>query len=132
MGEIKKYTFKPKVNESEYVLDFLAKQSNFNDAIRYLMEKEIAENGIRDLSTCIPSIRDFLPLNKAENKNIAEPSEKKATAINTAENIIAISKDDEDPEEDKTNIKEIENIEIIPRDDEKNISEDSEIPDCYT
>lgn len=130
MGELKtSYTFRPKVKESQLVIDFLTNQSNFNDAIRYLIEKEIAENGIRDLSTCIPSIRDFSPINKAENKNIAEPSSQKAAAINTAENIIAISKDEEDPEENKTNIKEIE---IKSMDEEKNIREDSEIPDCYT
>ena len=54
---VKTICFKTKVNESKEVLDFMETQSNLNDTIRYLMEKEIAENGIRDIINFIPARR---------------------------------------------------------------------------
>lgn len=41
----------------ELVEEFLSKQTNFSDSIMYLIEKEIAENGIRNLGEFIPQVR---------------------------------------------------------------------------
>jgi hypothetical protein len=54
----RQFPVKFKINESPEVLKFANLQSNFNDTVRYLIEKEIAENGIRNLQQFIPPIRD--------------------------------------------------------------------------
>lgn len=51
------YTFKPGNNEDPAIMEFLDKQTNRNDMFRYLIEKEIYENGIRNLENIIPSKR---------------------------------------------------------------------------
>jgi predicted nucleotide-binding protein (sugar kinase/HSP70/actin superfamily) len=40
-----------------YLIQFVNMQSNLNDTIKYLIEKEIAENGMRNLQNFIPSKR---------------------------------------------------------------------------
>ena len=41
------YTFRPRKNEDSRIEEFLNKQSGgYGDILRYLIEKEIAENGI--------------------------------------------------------------------------------------
>jgi hypothetical protein len=39
------------------ILDFVDMQSNFSDVVTYLLEKEVFENGLRDVSQFIPQIR---------------------------------------------------------------------------
>lgn len=56
---MKGYNFKPKANEDKRIVKFLDMQGNFADTFRYLIEKEIAENGVRDLSLFIPSKRNI-------------------------------------------------------------------------
>lgn len=67
----KSYTFGMRRDESIPVLEFLMKQTHLSDALRYLVEKEIAENGIRDLSKYIPSVRGQAFFDKG-NKNTTE------------------------------------------------------------
>ena len=62
------YSFRPRQDEAEEIKEFLAKQSNFGDAIRYLIENEILENGIRDMSQHIPAKRDVFSPGKKEAK----------------------------------------------------------------
>ncbi|MFC3882015.1 hypothetical protein ACFOU2_00120 [Bacillus songklensis] len=45
--------FKLKEDESPLILEWVNEQSIFAESIRYLIEKEIAENGIRDLKQVI-------------------------------------------------------------------------------
>lgn len=52
---VKRFSVRLKNDE---LITFVNKQSNLNDTITYLLEKEIAENGIRDLQNVIPSKRD--------------------------------------------------------------------------
>lgn len=42
------------------VLEFANCQSNFTDTILYLIEKEIAENGVRNLQQHVPLVRNIL------------------------------------------------------------------------
>lgn len=53
------FSIKFKENTDNRVLKFVAMQSNVTDTILYLIQKEIAQNGIRDLQTIIPRIRDI-------------------------------------------------------------------------
>ncbi len=62
------YSFRPRQDEAEEIKEFLMKQSNFGDAIRYLIEKEILENGIRDMSKHIPAKRDVFSPGRKETK----------------------------------------------------------------
>ncbi len=52
---VKRFSVRLKNDE---LITFVNKQSNLNDTITYLLEKEIAENGIRDLQNVIPAKRD--------------------------------------------------------------------------
>lgn len=73
-------TFRPNKNEKEDILKFISIQENFNDTIRFLIEKEIYENGIRNLQEHIPSKRslkyfsNFYKSKSYENKNIENKS----------------------------------------------------------
>lgn len=55
------------------VKQFLDKQNNFSDSIMYLIEKEIAFNGIRNLGNYIPQVRtkeyweNFIKANNISN-----------------------------------------------------------------
>lgn len=49
-----------KNNESAIILDWINRQSNLSDAIRYLIEEEIKANQIRDLQEHIPAKRQAL------------------------------------------------------------------------
>ncbi len=44
---------------SPTLLAWIEAQNNFTDSIKYLMEKEIITNGVRDLSQHIPRVRDL-------------------------------------------------------------------------
>lgn len=63
------YSLRPKVDEPEAIKEFLRIQSNFSEAVRYLIEKEISQNGIRDLSEHIPMKRNTEHLNRFINQD---------------------------------------------------------------
>jgi len=46
-------------DEEQLVIDWINKQTVYADSMRYLIQKDIAENGIRDLQLSIPRIRDI-------------------------------------------------------------------------
>ncbi|QRG67652.1 hypothetical protein [Brevibacillus choshinensis] len=50
-------SMKTKKNESPLVLDWINSQTNLMDSIRYLIENEVAANGIRNLQKYIPAER---------------------------------------------------------------------------
>jgi hypothetical protein len=52
---IKRFSIRLK---DESLIEFVNKQSNLNDTIKYLIEKEIFQNGSRNLQNFIPAIRD--------------------------------------------------------------------------
>ncbi|MGD9678937.1 MAG: hypothetical protein AB7V16_11405 [Vulcanibacillus sp.] len=56
--------------DKPHVIEFCSLQSNLNDTISYLIEKEIAENGIRNLQLYIPSSRynDFFLQSNIKNE----------------------------------------------------------------
>ncbi|OIJ11829.1 hypothetical protein BKP37_15445 [Anaerobacillus alkalilacustris] len=66
-------SLKTKKTEAVEVLDWINCQLNLMDSIRYLIENEIKENGIRNLQNFIPANRDIsgatLSAMKAETAN---------------------------------------------------------------
>lgn len=55
----KPQVLKLKEDEEQAVIDWINEQSVYADSMRYLIQKEIAENGIRNLQLFIPRIRDI-------------------------------------------------------------------------
>ncbi len=53
-------SLKTKKNESPDVMDWINGQSNLMDSIRYLVENEIREHGVRNLQLLIPAERGTL------------------------------------------------------------------------
>ncbi|MED4583537.1 hypothetical protein [Brevibacillus choshinensis] len=52
-------SIKTKKNESPLIVDWINCQTNLMDSIRYLIENEVAANGIRNLQNYIPAERAF-------------------------------------------------------------------------
>lgn len=109
---MKGYNFKPKANEDKRIIKFLDIQTNFADTFRYLIEKEIAENGVRDLSLFIPSKRniDFMRESLGIDNDkfleqeieilndesiIIQKKEKRKNKKNNTENLDKVEKTDE-------------------------------------
>lgn len=59
--------FKLKEDESPLILDWVNEQSIFAESIRYLIEKEIAENGIRDLKQVMKQGFSYYRHNPVQN-----------------------------------------------------------------
>lgn len=53
-------SLKTKKTEDELVMQWLNAQTNLMDSLRYLMEKEIVQNGIRNLQAHVPAERSVL------------------------------------------------------------------------
>ncbi|HET7628642.1 MAG TPA: hypothetical protein VFK44_09670 [Bacillales bacterium] len=67
-----------KNNESPLVLEWMNRQSNLSDAIRYLIEEEIRANAVRDLQEYVPAKRKPLALVELERHEVgAEPEKEK-------------------------------------------------------
>lgn len=56
---LNQFTVRFKNNVDPRIIEFANFQDNFSDTILYLIEKEIGENGIRNLQTIIPPIRSI-------------------------------------------------------------------------
>ncbi|OME78633.1 hypothetical protein BK120_23120 [Paenibacillus sp. FSL A5-0031] len=55
----KPYVLKMKRDEDPLIFQWLNMQGIYSDSIRYLIEKEIAENGLRNLQHYVPSKRNI-------------------------------------------------------------------------
>ncbi len=53
-------SLKTRKNEAPIILSWINSQTNLMDSIRYLIEKEIAEHGVRNLQSVIPMERRIL------------------------------------------------------------------------
>lgn len=54
------FSLKTRKNEDPLVMQWINAQTNLMDSLRYLMENEIARNGVRNLQTVIPAERTLL------------------------------------------------------------------------
>jgi hypothetical protein len=53
----KSIIFKLRNDEDPLILEWFDKQGQYSDSLRFLIQREIAENGIRDLQSYIPATR---------------------------------------------------------------------------
>ncbi|WNQ11366.1 hypothetical protein MJA45_27840 [Paenibacillus aurantius] len=58
-------SLKTKKNEDPAIMQWINSQTNLMDSIRYLIEKEVTHNGVRNLQAFIPAERGFT----SEGKN---------------------------------------------------------------
>ena len=63
------------------ILDFVKEQSNLSEVVTYLIEKEIYENGIRNLVEYIPMIRTDEYFSKMVNPIIKTEAPKKGYEV---------------------------------------------------
>jgi hypothetical protein len=88
------------------VIDFLNLQGNINDAISYLIEKEIAENGLRNLESFIPVKREKEFFKTPGNINTEKKKDvNKKNIVETEDEIVKI---DETENDDKASENELE------------------------
>ena len=71
----KNFTVATKKDESETVLNWLNAQSNLSDSIRYLIENDIIQNGVRNLQEYIPAIRKPIAANTKINNSVENNEE---------------------------------------------------------
>ena len=84
------YTIRFRKNVDPRILEFADQQDNLTDTILYLIEKEISENGIRNLQEHIPFSRNILkPKGKLE-----KPKEEKINDSYLEEGIDKAVKED--------------------------------------
>lgn len=98
------FSIKFKDTTDNRVLKFVAMQSNITDTILYLIQKEIAQNGIRDLQTIIPRIRDI--------DNFFDENSQSKTIYHEKTETVYIPNNEEPEKIYKTNSK--DNNEVIP------------------
>lgn len=146
-----------RTNEDPRIREFLELQSGgYSDVLRYLIEKEIAENGIRDLTALIPARRSIdnfyqvggtsnVPSNHTIKPQIEDNSEVEHTSTESKET--KEEKEIEYEREYSTSSKEVEVTVQSSKDIEEssiktqsiveevsveeNEEDDDEIPDCY-
>ena len=147
-----------RANEDPRIREFLELQSGgYSDVLRYLIEKEIAENGIRDLTALIPARRSIdnfyqvggtsnVPSNHTIKPQIEDSSEVEYTSTESKE---AKKEKEIEDEEHSTSSKEVEFtvhasrnieesltkvqniVEEISVEENEEEEDDDEIPDCY-
>lgn len=144
----KSYTFRPKVNEAPEIIDFLIEQTNFNDAIRYLIEKEVIDNGIRDIVKFIPSVREIKTsldtldkkLSNASNEDNNIKNDINATTSNKKEEVLenfsaeSAKKQLDENVSNEFGISTKKDEEIQAKVEENNVNkeeEDVDIPSCF-
>lgn len=126
---MKGYNFKPRANEDKRIVKFLDIQDNFADTFRYLIEKEIAENGVRDLSLFIPSKRNIDIMRETLGIDNKKFLEQEIDILNDESIIIQkkekrSNKNNKDVEDLKINKDEILNKDIVKENNsEKSIDE---------
>ncbi|MBD2870271.1 hypothetical protein [Paenibacillus arenilitoris] len=64
-------SLKTKKSEDPLVMQWLNAQSNLMDSLRYLIEKEIYQNGVRNLQAYVPAERSVLHGGSAEAQEVA-------------------------------------------------------------
>lgn len=83
-------SLKTKKSEDPLVMQWLNAQTNLMDSLRYLMEKEIVQNGVRNLQAYVPAERSVLQGSSTWTQEIAHQpflsgNEQMAAAVETEE-----------------------------------------------
>lgn len=80
----KTMAFKTREDEEDLVVEWFNAQTVYSDSIRYLIQKEIAENGIRNLQLFIPSYRDVATI---KNSLLSGTTHNAAASLATSQSI---------------------------------------------
>ncbi|NIK79145.1 hypothetical protein FHS15_004303 [Paenibacillus castaneae] len=85
-------SLKTKKSEDPLVMQWLNAQTNLMDSLRYLMEKEIVQNGVRNLQAYVPAERSVLQGSSTWSQEIDRQSfptaiEQTAAGIETEEKV---------------------------------------------
>lgn len=132
------YPLRLRTGDDPRIAEFLNSQSGgYGDVLRYLIEKEIALNGVRDLTLIIPSRRNIdilaatLISNDTNNLKTVVAADEKEEKVEIA---VTEVKNESEEQKNEVNInKKIEiddNYDIEEKKEEKQDDED-EIPSCY-
>ncbi|OME30701.1 hypothetical protein BSK63_17565 [Paenibacillus odorifer] len=78
--------FKLREDEEELVLLWINAQSVYGDSMRYLIQKDIAENGIRNLQQFVPRSRDIESIKRQLMENNTNQSGLKPIELPSVEN----------------------------------------------
>ncbi|WP_375102258.1 hypothetical protein ACDZ28_00860 (plasmid) [Paenibacillus sp. RS8] len=78
--------FKLREDEEELVLQWINAQSVYGDSMRYLIQKDIAENGIRNLQQFVPRSRDIESIKRQLMENNTNQSGLKPIELPSIEN----------------------------------------------
>lgn len=123
------YTLRLRKDEDPRIEEFLKAQSGgYGDVLRYLIEKEIAENGVRDISALIPSRRSIdLMKGSSPSKNKASEITKVFYADKNSEEVENRNNDvlQDKPEESSSII----NKEEVVSSNEEDVIEEAKIED---
>ena len=118
----RRYSVKFSVDEEREVLEFALIQDNWNDTIRFLIQKAIAEYGIVDMSQITPGKRDKSYFNSIDPKYMEQAIS--TVEANNSELVIELNKEENNTPDPKKN-----------EDNEKNEKKMTEkniiIPSCY-
>ena len=140
----KKRTIIINIKEAEKTcLEFIKAQGNYSNAIKYLILKEVHENGIKNLSKFIPEkiSDDFFTSDSFNKVNISKEKHPSVKSNTLNENSEKTSKKEDIPKTDiikkfEGNTGKIKKIEdkknIIEKTEEETLNiEDIDIPSCY-
>jgi hypothetical protein len=78
--------FKLREDEEELVLQWINAQSVYGDSMRYLIQKDIAENGIRNIQQFVPRSRDIESIKRQLMENNTNQSGLKPIELLSVEN----------------------------------------------
>lgn len=121
------YPLRLRAGEDPRIAEFLNLQSGgYGDVLRYLIEKEIALNGVRDLTLIIPSRRNIDVLAATDTNKVATSLKKTDFDKKKVEIAVAEEKSELEEQKDEVNISK-----KIKMDDENTEDEEDEIPSCY-
>lgn len=85
------FSFSLKKTDGKIIRDFISKQSNFSETIRFLITKYVIENGVEDVSgklnELLFSVLENNIYNLEENKNLNNLSMNESSKIEKKENL---------------------------------------------
>ncbi|MGL5381743.1 hypothetical protein [Clostridium sp.] len=74
-------TIRFKKDVDKRIIDFASMQENFSDTVLYLIEKEIAANGMRNLQEHIPGVRNILPPLECDVEKKEQPRKEESKPV---------------------------------------------------
>ncbi|ANE48835.1 hypothetical protein SY83_10030 [Paenibacillus swuensis] len=106
-------SLKTKKTEDPAVMSWINAQTNLMDSLRYLIEIEVVQNGVRNLQTCIPMERNILSMQAADQELRSAREEVAAGQASAASGGV----DADASSEDLAEVEQAATPELAPEDD---------------